>query len=154
VVHDPARRADHDVHAATQGAELDAVGLAPVDREHVHARHVGGVPLERLTHLEGQLAGRGEDQGLRLLLAQVEPREDRQGERRGLAGAGLGQADDVTAGEQGGDRLRLDRRGCLVADLLHGTEHARVEAQVREGEGVRVRWGVVGHGLTVGARGG
>ena len=88
---------DHDVHAAAQGAELDAVPLAAVDREHVHARQVRGVPLERLAHLERQLAGRREHQRLRRLLAEVEPREDRQRERGRLAGAGLREADDVAA---------------------------------------------------------
>ena len=154
VVHDPAGRADDDVHASAQGAELHAVRLAAVDRQHVHARHVGGVPLERLAHLERQLARRREDQRLRLLLPQVEPRQDRQRERRRLAGARLGQADDVATGEQGGDRLGLDGRRGLVADLLDGLEHAGIEAQVGEGEGVRVRLGVVGHRTTVGARGG
>ena len=95
VVHDPAGRADHDVHAAAQGAELHAVPLAAVDREHVHARDVGGVPLEGLAHLERQLAGRRQHQRLRRLLPEVEPRQDRQRERRRLAGARLGEADDV-----------------------------------------------------------
>ena len=41
--------------------------------------------------------------------------QDRQRERRGLAGAGLGEAEEVTSGENMRDRLRLDRRGLLVA---------------------------------------
>ena len=102
VVHDPAGRADDDVDAAAQRAELDAVPLAAVDRQHVHALEVGGVLLERLADLQRELAGGREHQRLRRLLRQVEPGEDRQRERRGLAGAGLGEADDVAAPSSGG----------------------------------------------------
>ena len=60
------------MHAAAQGGQLDAVGLAAVDRQHVHAGHVRGVALEGLGDLEGELAGRREHQRLRRLLPQVE----------------------------------------------------------------------------------
>jgi hypothetical protein len=93
------------VHAAAQRAQLDAVPLAAVDRQDVHALEVGGVLLERLADLEGELAGRGQHQRLRLLLAQVELVEDRQCERGGLAGSGLGQADDMAALEQRATRM-------------------------------------------------
>ena len=89
--------------------QLDAVPLAAVDRQHVHALQVGGVPLERLAHLERELAGRREHQRLRRLLLQVEAGEDRQRERRGLAGAGLREADHVAAREQRRDGRGLDR---------------------------------------------
>ena len=68
VVHDPAGGADDDVDAAAQRRQLDAVPLAAVDRQHVHAGQVDGVLLERLGHLDRQLAGRREHQRLRLLL--------------------------------------------------------------------------------------
>ncbi len=77
VVHDATGRADDDVHAATQRGELDAVALAAVDRQDLDALHVGGVLLEGLRHLERELAGRGEDEGLRRLLARS--RRDRIG---------------------------------------------------------------------------
>ena len=40
--------------------------------------------------------------------------QDRQREGRGLAGAGLGDAEQVLAFEKAGDRLRLDGGGLLV----------------------------------------
>ena len=132
VVHDAARRADDDVDAAAQRAQLHAVGLAAVDRQHVHALEVGGVPLERLADLQGELARRGEDQRLRLLLLEVEPAEDRQREGRRLARAGLGESDDVAPLEQGGDRRLLDGGGVLVADVAQRLEHLVVEAEVGE----------------------
>ena len=44
--------------------------------------------------------------------------EDRQGEGGRLARAGLGDAEEVAAGEHGGDRLRLDgrRRDVVLRD--------------------------------------
>ena len=125
--------------------ELDAVALAAVDRQHLHARHLRGVPLEGLADLERELAGGREDQRLRALLRQVEPGEDRQRERRGLAGAGLCEPDDVAALEERRDGRGLDRGGRLVAGGLHRGEDAVGEAEV--GEALRVG---VGHPSTVG----
>ena len=132
VVHDPARGADDDVHAAAQRAELDAVRLAAVDGQHVHALDVGGVLLERLADLERELAGRREHQRLRRLLRQVEAGQDRQRERRGLAGAGLREADDVAAGEQRRDGRGLDGGGRLVADIGQRLQHLVAEPEVGE----------------------
>ena len=135
VVHDAAGRADDDVHAATQRRELHAVPLPAVDRQDVHAAQVRRVALERLADLQGELAGRREHERLRALLREVEAREDRQRERRGLAGAGLGEAHDVAAREERGDGRGLDRRGRLVADVVERLEHRTLEAEVGEGRG-------------------
>ncbi len=135
VVHDPAGRADDDVHAAAQGRELHAVPLAAVDRQHLHPAQVRGVLLERLADLQRELAGGREHQRLRRLLRQVEAGEDRQRERRGLAGAGLGQADHVAALEERRDGRGLDRRGGLVAHVAQGVQHPVGEAELSEGGG-------------------
>ena len=110
VVHDPAGRADDDVDAATQRGQLDAVALAAVDRQDVDALHVGGVLLERLGDLQGELAGGREHEGLRRLLREVELGEDRQREGRGLAGAGLREAHHVAGRRAAAGWLGLDRR--------------------------------------------
>jgi hypothetical protein len=101
-----------------RSAELLAVALAAVDGQHVHALQVRGVRLERLAHLQRELAGRGEHERLRRLLRQVEARQDRQRERRRLARAGLRRAEHVAPRQQRRDRRRLDRRRRLVADVL------------------------------------
>jgi len=49
-----------------------------------------------------------------------------------------GLADHVVAGKQLGDRLRLDRRRVLVAELLERLLDRRREAEVLEGDGGRV----------------
>ena len=123
-------RADDDVDAAAQGRQLHAVPLAAVDGQHVQAGQVRGVALEGLGDLERELAGGREHQRLRLLLLEVDAREDRYGERGRLAGAGLGQADDVATLQQRRDRGGLDRRGRLVADLRQGLEHPLVDPEL------------------------
>ena len=135
VVHDASGGADHDVHAAAQRRELDAVPLAAVDRQHVQARQVRGVALEGLRDLERELAGGRQHQGLRRLLPHVDLGEDRHRERGGLAGAGLRQPDDVAALEQRRDGGGLDGRGRLVADVGQRPEHPLVDAEVGEGHG-------------------
>jgi hypothetical protein len=56
--------------------------------------------------------------------------QDRQQERRGLAGAGLGDAQDILAGQQDGNRLGLDRGGREVAFSVQGTEQRLGDAEV------------------------
>ncbi len=134
VIHDAAGRADHDMYAAAQCRKLHAVALAAVDRKDVHAPDVGCVLLERLADLQGEFAGRGEDERLGHLLRRVQPRQDRQGECGRLAGTGLGEADDIAPGEQQGDRRGLDGRRGLVADILERFERCVAEPEFREGD--------------------
>src|ERR1700761_3788766 len=57
------------------------------------------------------------------------------GKREGcsLAGAGLGDADDVTAGKRKGNGLSLDWRGCEVIFFLEGTRNGIGEAEILKG---------------------
>ena len=97
MVHDAARRSHDDVYASAQRRELLTVALVAVDRKDVHAAQMRGILLERLAHLQGQLAGGSEHECLRGLLRQVEPGEDRQRECCRLSGASLCETDDVAS---------------------------------------------------------
>jgi hypothetical protein len=132
VVHDAAGRADDHVGAALELAQLDDHALAAVDGQHVEAGHLAGVALEGLGHLDGELAGGGEDEHLRVALVDVDLVEGGQGEGGGLAGAGLGFAQDVVAGEQVRDAGGLDGRRGLVADLGEGGQNGRLEIELVE----------------------
>src|SRR5258707_1701868 len=55
--------------------------------------------------------------------------DDGEREGRGLAGAGLGDADDVALGEQERNGLRLDRGGSDVAFFGEGAEDRLCEAE-------------------------
>jgi hypothetical protein len=54
-----------------------------------------------------------------------EPFEDRQRERRGLAGAGGGLAEQVVAGHHRRDGFALDRRGLLIPETGQRLEQLR-----------------------------
>ena len=78
------------------------------------------IGAEALADLGGELAGRRQNEraagarsGAALDLGQTV--EDRQREGRGLAGAGLGDAEQIAALQQFGNGARLDRRRDLVA---------------------------------------
>ena len=59
--------------------------------------------------------------------------QDRKREGCGLAGAGLGDADDVTAGECEGDGLSLDGRGREIILFLERTRDGIGEAEILKG---------------------
>ena len=123
VVHHAAGGANDDLHARRQRAELPLVALAAVDR------HAGDAALEQrelarlLRHLHRQLARRAEDQHLHRALLRVHALDRRDGEGRGLAGAGRGLPDDVAAGQDRRDDCGLDGRSLLEAQLVHGLEN-------------------------------
>ncbi|MEZ4241332.1 MAG: hypothetical protein R3F59_35280 [Myxococcota bacterium] len=126
VVEDAAGGAHDDGGAGAQRVELRAVGRAAVDGDDGDpqpARQLG----HRLGGLQGELAGGGEHQRAHAAAALADPVEQRQGERRGLAGARAGAAQHVAAGEerrQGGglDGGRLDE-----AERVDGVDQARVQ---------------------------
>ena len=79
-------------------------------------RWLGASFSASLRHLQGQFAGRRHDEADRPLeLVRPPAVEERQHERGGLAGAGLGLADDVLARERGRNDGFLDRRRVGVA---------------------------------------
>ena len=95
-VDEAAGRADDDLDALGQRLDLRLVGAAAVDGEHADAAGLAG-PLEVGGDLDGQLAGRGDGEGLRLaLVGEALPGvvaagddlvEQRDAEAEGLAGA-------------------------------------------------------------------
>ena len=132
MVHHAAGGADDHVGAAAQLAELDDHALAAVDGQHVEAGHLAGVTLEGLGNLDREFAGGSEHQHLRVALGEVDLVEGGQGEGGGFAGAGLGFAENVVAGEQERNAGGLDRRRGFVADLGEGREERRLEVELVE----------------------
>ena len=97
---------------------------------------MASIGSEAFPDLEGQLAGRGQHQDARGLAPDGggffcgKALQDRQRKGGGLAGAGLGDAQEVTAGKKLRDRLRLDRRWHGVAFLDERTPNRLDERQV------------------------
>jgi hypothetical protein len=107
------------------------------------AEHDGEVELrvppvggKRLVHLERELARRREHEGSRLTRPRArsaaQPIDHRKSERGGLAGSGLGAAEEITARENGADRFLLDARRGFVALGRNGTEDGLGESERRE----------------------
>ena len=93
------------------------------------------VPVEAFLDLRGELARRLQDQGARHAgagAALLEQREHRQCEGCGLAGAGLGDAQDVAAREHLWDRLLLDGRRLRVARCGNRVEHLLAQSEFSE----------------------
>ena len=115
---------------------LLAQGLAAVEGDDARVSARGQLDAF-VADLDGQLAGRGQDQGLgmRRLVAGVQPLEDRDREGGRLARPGPGLAHHVHALHRPGNQPGLDGGGLRVLGLVQGPEHGRRQRQVAEGRG-------------------
>ncbi len=131
-----ARRRDEDVDAAAQVlAVLVDAGAA----EHGRDAELGKLAIAAriVGDLAGEFARRGEDEHADMrrqhaLLRGDQALDRRQHERRGLAGAGLRDAEQIIAFQQDRDRLRLDRRGGGIALGLERTDERLGKAEMSE----------------------
>jgi hypothetical protein len=90
---------------------------------------------ELARHLDAQLAGRDDDQRLRLLRPRRDEPEDGDRERGGLAGAGLGLSEQVAARLQDGDGLFLDGGRTDPAELGDGARDVGMDLEIAEAGG-------------------
>ena len=132
VVHDAAGGADDNLRALAEADELAVVGLAAVDGQGVDAALKEGEFVDLFADLDGELAGGAEDEDLDGAELGVGFLNGRDGEGGGLAGTGLGLADDVLAGHQNGDGGGLDGRGLLEAKFGYGFEEFGGQAELGE----------------------
>ena len=138
----------HEVEQAAGGghqdfdARHDRADLAAhrhaADRQRRGQADVAAIGVEAVEDLARQFAGRRQHQhaaglGLRLDTVLQNAVQDRQREGCGLAGAGLGDADDVTAGQCEWDGLGLDGRGREVIFFLEGTRNGIGKAEILKG---------------------
>ena len=117
MVNQASRRGDDDVGAGVQLVVLPAIADA--------AKNDGGqqigetrVIVDGGFHLRGEFARGFEDERARAGRVLDELREDGQGERGGLAGAGLRAADDVASGEHERDGAELNGRRLGITHRL------------------------------------
>ena len=132
VIEQPARRRDQHVDAARQLGVLVAERDAADQQRDVELL-AGAVFVELLLDLGGEFAGRLEDQGAGHSgpgAALFQHGEHRQDEGRGLAGAGLGDAENVSAGQNMGNRLFLNGGRGGVTGGRDGGEHLVGQAEM------------------------
>ncbi len=130
-VDQPARRRDQHVDAAVELALLVGEAFAADEQRHVELV-VLAIDLERLGHLGRELARRLEDERARHARPGAAGGQDvdhRQGEGGGLAGAGLGAAENVAPGQHVGNGLLLDGGRSRVAGILDRPQDLCGEAQ-------------------------
>ncbi len=138
-VHETPGRGDENVDAAGEGADLLAHRHA-ADGERGAPLEVPAIGPEAVEDLRRELARRAEHEHAAALrrrasLGRRKAVEDRQREGRGLAGPGLGDADEVAPGEDDRNRRRLDRRRVGVALVSERTKNGLGEAEVSEFHG-------------------
>ena len=133
VVHHAAGRADHDLGAGVERAELPLVGLAAVDGHLAHAFFEEGELGDLLRDLDGEFTRGAEDERLHLLDGGVDAFDHGNAEGGGLARAGGGLADHVAPFQQQRDDGGLDGRGFLESHLVDGLEDFRRETEFGEG---------------------
>lgn len=120
MVHDAAGCADDDLGAGLESGVLAFVGLAAVDGQGVDAAFEEGKFVDFFGDLDSEFARGAEDDGLDGAEVGIDFFDGGDGEGGGFAGAGLGLADDVAAGEEHGDGFGLDGRSFFEAELVDG----------------------------------
>ena len=135
-VEQAARRGDENVDAAAQGVDLRLLADAAEDHGLAQMQMLA-VGAELVADLDREFAGRRQDQGARAARPVVcalsgKLMENRQREGRRLAGAGLGDAQHVPAGEKFGDGPRLDRRRDYMVSGIQRKLYRIGQAEVRE----------------------
>jgi len=135
--------AGHDDGRLGQGLDLGEYPYAAEDRGAADARLPAEVD-EGFVDLQGQLAGGREDEHAhRPALGRIggeQALEDGQGESRGLARAGLGQAENVAAGEDNGHGPGLDGGRGLIAGGADAGEDALVEVEGKKAHETSLGW--------------
>ena len=132
MVEQPAGRCDQDVDAAGQFGVLVAERDA-ADQQRDIEFLAGAVFIEILLDLGGEFAGRFEDQGAWHAgpgAALFQHGEHRKDEGSGLAGAGLGDAEYISAGQNMGNRLFLNGGRGGVTGGRDGGEHLVGQAEM------------------------
>ena len=124
MIEQSARRGDQNVHAGAEGIVLFAVTDAAEDHGDAQIGEACEIADGGLD-LGGEFAGRLQHQQARLGLVLIQLGKDREGERSGLARAGLGAADDVTPFHDQRNGTELNGRGVHVAHRLHAFEYRR-----------------------------
>ena len=134
MVEQAAGSGDQHVDAARDLGVLVAEGHAADEERHAETL-LHAVFVEALLDLRGEFARRLQDQGARHAragAALLEQRQHGQCEGGGLAGARLGDAEDVAACEDVWDSLFLDGRGLRVARCGNRLEDFLAKAEFRE----------------------
>jgi len=131
-IEQPTRSGDKQITAGAQGLDLRLLAHAAEDHRRAQ-RAVAAVAAGALGHLRGQLTRRSEHQRARRApLRLAKPLQDRQHERRRLAGAGLRAREHVASGEHRRNGGALNRRRRGIAFFGNSTHQPGLEPEIRK----------------------
>ena len=135
-IEQPSRGSGQDIDPARHPRHLRVLADAAKDDERAQPE-MPPIGAKAVADLQRQLAGRGQDKTAGSLALQSglasrcgEALQDRQRESGGLAGTGLGDSQQIPAGEKLRDCLRLDRRRHGIAFVLERASNGFDEGQV------------------------
>ena len=132
VVHQTAGRGNHDLGLLFQLFQLTADAGTAVKHGNPDALEVSQQSSELITDLNGQLPGRGKDQGLNGILLGIDVLDHGNAEGEGLAGAGGGFGDHILPLHERRNGLLLNRGGITVSLLFQGLEHGFAQTEILE----------------------
>ena len=124
MVQQASRRRGHHVRARAQFVHLPAVADSAINDGDLQIGKARKIADGRF-HLRGKFTRRFEDECAGPGRVPVEFGENGQSESGGLAGAGLGAADDIASGQHQRNAAELNRRGRDVTRRAHPFEHRR-----------------------------
>ncbi len=131
----PSGGGDQNIHPSLEALHLGSLPHA-AENDGTAQREVLAIGLKALVDLQGQLPGRGENQGANGPAGHRrggQPLKNRGGKGAGLTGAGLGAAQHVPPGQRGGDGFFLNGGGLLIALVGQGPENGGAEAEFLKG---------------------
>ncbi len=131
MVQQPARSPDDHLDAPFQAADLPFDGLAAVHRKYPDPFGLADL-ADFVRHLDAQFPGGAHDQGLDVPVLFIDLLDDGDPESRGLAGTGLGLADQVLPFQGHGNGAFLDGGRFFKAHFLQGCQDLPVQVQVFE----------------------
>ena len=132
VIHEAAGGRHDDVRVLLKLVDLRLHARAAVDHGHADALIEGEQAVHLVADLQGEFAGRGEDQRLQVVAFGVDMLDHRDAEGEGLARAGRRLGDDVLPLHERRDRLLLHLRRRGHALLLQRAEDLCADAELRE----------------------
>jgi hypothetical protein len=125
VIENASRRADHDMGAVLQRADLRSHRRAAGQSQYLDVDGETRQPPQFLRDLVGQFASRTQHQRLDCKIGRIEFVQNADAECGGLAAAGLGLGDDVAPLQDRRQAVRLDRRHVAIAQLIEVGQHGR-----------------------------
>ena len=131
-----ARTGDDDIRGGTQGLDLRLLAHSAEDGGHTH-RQMAGISPHVVMNLHHQFARGGQHQhpggpALPGRERRGQFGQNGQSEGGGLAGARLGDADEVVARQNWRDGGGLNRRRLRIAGFLHGGQYFGIKAKAAE----------------------